>query len=227
MEQKVTFKNGAGQKLAGILHVPEGEGPFAAVVRAHGYSGSKDGRTGQVLAEHFQDVVFFRFDFHGHGESEGHFEDVDAAQCIDDLKCAIEYVASLEQVNNNKIAVTGSSLGGLSTLLAVAWHGNVSCAVPVCPVSRINNLRGTQIKYQQLVDTNIHEECEAIEIPLLIVHGDKDDIVPIKDSQDLIEHLGRGELHTVKGANHVFEGINEYKEYIDTVVSFIRGHFDG
>jgi len=222
-EEKVYFSNSKGQKLAGLLNVPEGEGPFNALVRAHGYGSSKDGSTGSAFAEEFSDAVVFRFDFHGHGESEGDFSEVDAYQCVDDLKNAIEYVKSLDVVD--KIAVTGSSLGGLATTLAVAWHDNVVSAVMICPVSDFAPLRARDIKYQKLLEYDVYREAEKIDVPALIIHGDHDIVVPIKQSKELIKHLKKGKFHIIEGASHIFGEEAHFKEVISTAAKFIRENF--
>ncbi len=221
-EQKVFFKNSKGMKLAAWLHVPDGKGFFPAVVKAHGYRSSKEGTKAIALGEELKDFVYFRFDFHGHGESEGKLEDVDAAQCVDDLKCAIEYIRELSYVDKNKIGITGSSLGGLATTLAAAWHDKVACAVPVCPVSQFEPFRARQIKYQKLVMYDVYEEAEKIKCPVLIIHGDADSVVPIKDSLELVKHLEKGRLHAVKGADHMFSASEHFKEMIKETVKFMR-----
>lgn len=220
--KKVFFTNSKSMKLAAWLHVPEGKGPFPAVVRVHGYGSSKDGRTSVAFAEAFSDIVFLRFDFHGHGESEGKFEEVDAAQCVDDLKCAVEYVRGLDCVDKNKIAVTGSSLGGLATTLAAAWHDKVVCAVMVCPVSEFEPLRARDIKYKQLLEYDVYKEAEKIMVPVLIIHGDKDDVVPIEQSIELAKHLRRGTLHIVKDGDHSFSDQKHHHEVISVSAEFIR-----
>ncbi len=223
--KKVFFLNGLGLKLAGWLHTPKGKGPFPAVIRAHGYKSSKDGSSSTALANEFSGdkIVFLRFDMHGHGESEGNPEVIDARQCVDDVQCALGYLRLLEVVDQKRIAITGSSLGGLATTLTAAWHDQVACAVPVCPVSTFEPFRVRDIKYKDLVDVNVYAEAEKIKCPVLVVHGDKDEIVPIAQSIELVKHLKKGELHIVKGADHQFSDEKHFKEMIKTVADFIRG----
>lgn len=202
--------------------MPDEKGPFPAVIRAHGYRSSKEGSSSTALANEFSNdkIVFFRFDFHAHGESEGKV--VDAKQCVDDLICAVGYLKMLDVVDQKRIAITGSSLGGLATTLAATWD-DVACAVPVCPVSTFEPFRVRDIKYKDLVDVNVYAEAEKIKCPVLVVHGDKDDIVPISQSVELVKHLKKGKLHIVKGADHQFSDEKHFKEMIKTVADFIRG----
>ena len=219
--QKVFFLNGLGLKLAAWLHVPEGKGPFPAVIRTHGYRSNKDRTSSTALAEEFSHdkIVFLRFDFHAHGESEGKV--VDARQCVDDVMCAIAYLRTLGVVDGKKIAITGSSLGGLATTLAAAWD-DVACAVPVCPVSTYEPFSSRAIDYHALPKHNVYGEARKIKCPVLVVHGDKDETVPIEQSVELVKHLKKGKLHIVQGADHKFSNEKHFNEMITTVADFIR-----
>jgi uncharacterized protein len=225
--EKVFFNNSKGMKLAAWLSTPDGEGPFPAVIRAHGYKSSKDGKKGAAFVKEFPNYIFFQFDFHGHGESEGKFEEVDAAQCVDDLRHAIDYIYNLSNVDKKQIAVIGSSLGGLATTLAVAWHNKVAVAVPLCPVSDFEPLRVRDIKHQELVKINVYKEAEKIHCPTLVIHGDRDDAVPIEQSIELEKHLKNGTLHIIKNADHQFTDERHFDELVIETVKFIQNVFDG
>ena len=73
-EEKISFKNKLGQKLVGILRVPEGEGPFPAAIFHHGYKTGKNTKKAKFFGENIpiKNVVFLSFDSAGHDESEGH-----------------------------------------------------------------------------------------------------------------------------------------------------------
>jgi dipeptidyl aminopeptidase/acylaminoacyl peptidase len=203
--------------------VPEGKGQGIPVLRPHGYRSNKDRTSSTALAEEFSGdkIVFFRFDMHGHGESEGNPAVTDARQCVDDVMRAIGYLRTLAVVDPRKIAITGSSLGGLATTLAAAWD-DVACAVPVCPVSSYEPFSSRAIDFHALPKDNVYAEAEKIKCQVLVVHGDKDDIVPIGQSKELVKHLKKGKLHVVKGADHQFSDEKHFREMIKTVADFIR-----
>ena len=222
--EKVFFTNSEGMSLAAWLHVPDGTGPFPAVVRVHGYKSSKDGRTSTAFAACFPDMVFLRFDFHCHGESECR-DGVDAARCVDDLKSAVAYVRSLRIVDQTKIAVIGSSLGGLAVTLAAAGSDSIAAAVAICPVSTFEPFRVRDIKYQKLLGIDVYHEAEKISVPFLIIHGDKDTIVPVTQSIELGKHLKAGKLHVARGADHSFSQETHHAELLKTAAEFIKGVF--
>ncbi len=229
--EKVFFTNKKGMKLAGWLHMPKGKGPWPALVKTHGWQGNKDGSSSTALIEPFLDMVYLRFDMHGHGESEGTLENYDAALCVDDVKNAVEFVYGLKEVDKSRVAVTGSSLGGLATTLAAAWSDKVALAVPVCPVSDFTPNHVSDIKYKNLIkllgQENVYREAEKIKIPVLVIHGDADDVVPIAQSIELIKHIKNGVQHTIRGADHTFSKEKDFKQMIEQISEFVHERFHG
>ncbi|OGK09444.1 hypothetical protein A2767_05355 [Candidatus Roizmanbacteria bacterium RIFCSPHIGHO2_01_FULL_35_10] len=94
MEQKIFFKSKDGLKLCGIWHIPN-QPTNKAVILAHGLTVDKDEEGIFVeLAELLKKKGFavFRFDFRGHGESEGKSIDTTISGEVADIKSAINFV---------------------------------------------------------------------------------------------------------------------------------------
>ena len=139
----VEFTNN-GQKLAGILTVPETDAPYPIVILFHGFTGNKEemlvagteetlfGRAARVLAE--QGIGNLRFDFLNSGESDGEWPDTTFDGQISDALAALDYVSALPEVDTKKIGILGFSQGGLvgST---VAQDERVSTVVLWAPVA--------------------------------------------------------------------------------------------
>lgn len=77
----------------------------------------------------------------------------------------------------------------------------------------VNREKGPRNEY--VIDGSIIEEKESInqselleniEEPVKIIHGDQDDVVPLKHSKDAADMLETSELKAVEGLNH---GYNE------------------
>jgi alpha/beta superfamily hydrolase len=113
---KVTFVS-EGQRLAGILHLPEKENP-PCVIASHGLLSSKDSEKYVALGNRLsqEGIAMLRFDFRGIGESEGRIEDDTVSRRIVDLGSAIEFVRSRRDLGN-RIGLLGSSLGGYVSLI--------------------------------------------------------------------------------------------------------------
>ncbi|MEM2970464.1 MAG: alpha/beta hydrolase, partial [Candidatus Bathyarchaeia archaeon] len=106
-EEKVYFQNSKKQKLCGVLYLPNRGGPFPIVIVCHGLSTSKESKnTTMTYPEMVKNhIAVFAFDFSGHGESEGKFENVTISQAIDDLKSALEFIENKDFIDKEKIGL--------------------------------------------------------------------------------------------------------------------------
>ena len=124
IEEVVSFKN-EGHTLVGILRFPHKiQKPLPAIVLLHGFTSNKNEDTiigknvgmFQYTAQRFSEAGFItlRFDFRGHGESDGDFKELTISNLISDALAAINFITSQKKVNQEQIGVLGQSLGGLT-----------------------------------------------------------------------------------------------------------------
>lgn len=129
MERALTFKDQEGHSVAGILTTPSDPTDNIAVL-CHGFLSSKNSTTNKVLTPLLVDqgLGTFRFDFFGHGESPGPFEEVTVSLAVQQALAALDLVASMGYV---RIGLVGSSFGGLVAILAGAkWARPPSAGNP-------------------------------------------------------------------------------------------------
>lgn len=206
--EKRNFKNSRGLRLSGIF---EGENRnVPVVVMCHGFHSSKNNPiTSRTLAQKLVEngLSVLRFDFTGHGQSEGDIDEVTPLMGLDDLKCAIK------TLNNQNFALYGSSFGGHVALLYASQNQILALALKA-PVSdwcqvQISKSRGKRF-CQETKNINIYQKAKNIKAPTLITHGDKDDVVPIEQSQKLIKALGSKikTLEIIRESNHDIRGQN-------------------
>lgn len=107
----IDFKSLDGTRLKGIWHIPTNT-TTKAVILAHGITANKD-ESGifKDLAEKLKenDVSVFRFDFRGHGESEGKSIDTTITGELEDLTAAYDEVI---QAGYKNVGLLGASFGG-------------------------------------------------------------------------------------------------------------------
>jgi dipeptidyl aminopeptidase/acylaminoacyl peptidase len=140
----VTYRGG-GLTISGVMNVPEGQGPFPALVLNHGYidpavytNGRGLRREQEYLARH--GFVVLHTDYRNHAQSD---EDPDA-----DLNLRLGYTedvvnavlalktAGLPFIDPDQIGLLGRSMGGGVTYnVLVAQPGLVDAAVVYAPVS--------------------------------------------------------------------------------------------
>ena len=121
-QQDVHFNNPTGHnKLAGTLSVPDGKGPFAAVVLISG--------TGQntrdedvwghkvflVLADALsrKGIAVLRYDKRGVGGSSGDYDSATTVDFTSDAEAAVAWLKTQPQIDANRIGVLGHSEGGI------------------------------------------------------------------------------------------------------------------
>jgi len=124
MRESLTLQGKAGH-LAAHFYQPQGTPPFPAVVLCHGIASCKDNYTD--IAEFLQTAslgageegfAVLAYDCRGHGESGGAL-DSDAWQ---DVGTVLEYLQRRPDVDVDRIALVGSSMGAHNGLRAAAEY---------------------------------------------------------------------------------------------------------
>ena len=142
VEQPLFFHDPLGYRIAGILATPDRPTERLAVL-CHGFLSHKNSTTNTTLTRllNDRDVATLRFDFFGHGESQGRFEDITTTIGI------AQAIAALQEGmarGFRHVGLVGSSFGGLVSILAAsrwpeyrATRDNVpplGCLALKCPV---------------------------------------------------------------------------------------------
>ncbi len=151
---KVCFQSRRNFLVTGNLYVPEGDGPFPAVINLHGHwsQGRLAGRVqerGHILAR--SGYVCLSIDAFGsgeratvHGEFEYHGltlggslmnigETLMGIQVADNMR-GVDLLCSLPYVDASRIGATGASGGGNQTMWLAALDERIKAAVPVVSV---------------------------------------------------------------------------------------------
>ncbi|VXB22409.1 S9 family peptidase [Massilia sp. 9I] len=126
---EVRFTNPAGgHSLAGTFTVPQGRGPFPAVVLVHG-SGPNDRdqtildhKLFLVLADHLSSrgIAVLRYDKRGVKQSGGVYKDATTQDFASDAEAAVAFLRGRADVDPARIGVIGHSEGGLIAPMVAA-----------------------------------------------------------------------------------------------------------
>ncbi|HKR78303.1 MAG TPA: alpha/beta fold hydrolase [Nitrospira sp.] len=252
MDESLAFKDDQGHRISAVLSCPP-EAGNAAVVLCHGFLSSKNSTTNKALTRMLNEagVAALRFDFFGQGESEGLFEDITVSVAVGQAKAALTHAQSR---GYERLGLMGSSFGGLVSILTAAQRPDVACLALKCPVvdfaeelrlefgpgelarweatDTVPNLIGgagrVRLKYGLFEDClrNIaYEPASRIVAPTLIVQGACDELVPLHQSQRLLEALrGPKRLDLLPEANHQFTRAEDFRTMTGAIAEWLVGH---
>ncbi len=218
MEEVITFQDQAGHKIAGILTTPE-SGTDRLAVLCHGFLSHKNSKTNQALTALLlpQGIGTFRFDFFGQGESEGPFERITVTTALNQARAALDLIRAK---GYRKLALVGSSFGGLVALLVAATRPELACLALKCPLPDFPEMLQLEfgetgmaqwkatdtipnvvpggsgrikLSYAFYEDSLCHSGYDAakdVKAPTLVAQGAQDEYVPPRQILRLSESLG-------------------------------------
>ncbi|HTO15040.1 MAG TPA: alpha/beta fold hydrolase [Edaphocola sp.] len=170
-EQEVSFLNKKENiELKGTLTLPEGKGPFPAIVLVSG-SGPQDRNETilghepfLILADYFtrNGYAVLRYDDRGVAQSQGVFETGTTADFAEDAMAAVDYLYNRKEVQKKKIGIMGHSEGGaIATKIAATNPKELSFIVMLAGPG----VAGDQILLQQqkYLAAAIHQPDSLIE----------------------------------------------------------------
>ena len=214
-----------GNVIRGLIYRPDAEGRFPVAIFSHGF-----GANYQLLKHHGDGyakngIVCVFFDFCGGGmesTSDGSMLDMTVMTEAADLVDVMESVKCLSYVDSDAVYLQGESQGGLvSAIVGRAYTEDVKGLILWYPAfvipddSKKRLERGdTEVFGMKLspdydkvaVDIDVKDLQTGFGKPVLLIHGNKDDVVPIEYSRTAAANYGYATLREVKGAGHGFDG---------------------
>ena len=220
-----------GLNLVGELYVPPGDRVYPALCICHGIpAGPPDpgDRGYALLAERFCHAGFLTliFNFRGAGRSEGN---LDIMGWTRDLQAALDYLYDLKETDRARICLLGFSGGAAVSVYTAAHDPGVSsvvtCACPAdfrslrqreTPLERVQRFRQVGAIRDKDFPPSLEEWERGFDIitpvdwvhrisprPLLLVHGDADELIPLEHAQRLYRRAAEPkELRVIPGAGH-------------------------
>jgi alpha-beta hydrolase superfamily lysophospholipase len=188
--------------LAYSLWLPAGD-PWGALVILHGAGSCKESHHDFARAARDAGMAAVCFDQRGHGESDG---------ALDDRM--VEDVATVAGVLGHGVplALRGSSMGGALAILAAPRVG-ARAVVAICPASATGLARGVrQDRFDFRADVpaltrlldglSVAGTAETLEVPLLLLHAEGDETVPVSHSREIARRAPDARLIAVPGGHH-------------------------
>lgn len=219
-------------KLSAVIQTPDGKTSYPMVMILHGFTGDKNEPLLTTLADDLEKagIASIRFDFNGHGESDGDFSDMTVLNEIEDAKKVYNYVSKLPNVTS--ISIAGHSQGGVVTSMLAGELGtkkvkSIALMAPAAvlrddairgnlfgvtydsinPPQYVEIFGGHKIGRNYIVTAQtlpIYETAEKYQGPALMIHGTGDVIVPYTYSLHYQHIYPQSQLELLPGFDHSF-----------------------
>jgi uncharacterized protein len=214
---------GMHEGLSFALFLPAAE-PLATVVVLHGAGSCKESHFDFARACRADGLAALCFDMRGHGASEGALD----ARAVDDAAAIAALARSRAGID--AVALRGSSMGGYMALVSAAAAG-ARAVVAICPASAAGLARGLRdgrLPFRAdasglgelLAEHDELRTAEELRAPLLLLHAEGDEIVPVEHSRALHVAAAGSRLVAVPGGHH--RSVQHDRELQALSIRFIR-----
>ena len=243
MEQLVHFDNQLGEKLIGTLHLPESPTSYG-VIFGHCFTCTRHTSIIRHICSELAEENFMalRFDFSGNGQSEGNFAESTYSKQVAEIETAVAYIS---KKGATWIGLAGHSLGAVIVLLTA---DRMSTIKAVCTLAgRFSELNATHFLsrkqrkelrnsgriffssrgrslelskdfFADAEQYNLPDIISSLQAPLLVVHGDQDEIIPVDEASQAHDLNPEGtRLAVIPGADHMFS-LEEHRRQISQLV---------
>lgn len=219
-------------KLSAVLCTPKNKKTYPLVIVMHGFNGHKDMPLFPELERQLnaRGIATIRFDFNGHGKSEGSFLDMTIPNEIEDARKIYEYVSRLPEVES--VSAVGHSQGGVVVSMLAGQLGTdkIKSIALLAPAGELKDdtakgdLFGTQYNPRNIPEyitlytglkvgrafltttphLPIYETAAKYTGPVLIVHSVEDELVPYVYGERFKQGYKNARLETLHAFDHSF-----------------------
>ena len=246
MERRFVLREN-GLQIPCVLEEPEYCTVRRCIIGVHGICGSKDSKILENIAEEMGlfGAATVRFDFPAHGTSN---EELSLERCQDTLRAVVRWAKKAFPYVDMGLFATG--FGAFVTLVTLddlrMIHENLKLVLQTPNLSMDRSLLSmakiTEGKFrdqghvvigatmQRALDVpySFYEELQGHmvyynhEMPMLLLHGELDDVVPLSHLEPFRRFNDRSKLVVIPGADHQFLGAGQW----DRVVDLTRDWFE-
>lgn len=235
--EDIYLSSSDGISLHGWLLPAQGK-PKGTILFLHGNAENISTHIASVYWLPAQQYNVFLLDYRGYGLSAGS-PSLDGVQ--DDINSAMSYLLHRRDIDSERIVILAQSLGGALAIYNVAhspYRKNIKALITESAFSEYRGIVREKLNsfwltwpLQWPLSFTINDDYSPLPvvskvspIPLLVIHGDKDNAVPISHGQMLIAAAGEPkEMWVVKEGGHIAafqrkEYQYEFTEYLQRVL---------
>ena len=208
---RAASERGTHRGLAYELWLPESPPPWPGVVILHGAGSRKENHGDFARLASGSGWAALTFDQRGHGDSEGAM----SPAVVADAGAMAKLLGSVDGVDEGRVCVRGSSLGGFVAIHTAAVEPGIAAVIAICPAGErmlLDGLRRGRLEMRADTEALVpwleeHDLRDAVELlgekPLILLHARGDEEVPASWSEELYERaVDPRKLITVPGGHH-------------------------
>ncbi len=219
-------------KLFAVIQTPKNKKTYPMVIILHGFLANKEMPLLKTLADNLEEkgIASIIFDFNGHGESEGKFEDMTISNEIEDTKKVYNYVRKIPEVTS--ISMVGHSQGAILAGMVAGELGEdkIKCIALMSSAISIfdDSVRGIFLgrkfdpinlpEYLEIhkginVGRAYLKDIQTLPVETIsqkfkgrayMIHGTSDFLIPYTDSIRYHFIFQNSEIHLLTGFDHNF-----------------------
>ena len=225
------------------IYAPDSEAQ-GVILGVHGFAGDKESSALRKLAKAAskRNTALICFDFPAHGDSKAEEDAFTIENCIQDVLTMAEHIR--QQYPNSKKFLFATSFGGFITLLCLKHLVDFQMVLRAPAVTMPEHIlldllgateevfakqgvitcgfeRKIRLPYRFYQELKKHSVMEVPhDTPMLVIHGDRDDVVPHTDILRYCENHPSAKLCVIPGADHRFKKPGELEQVIDHTLHY-------
>jgi fermentation-respiration switch protein FrsA (DUF1100 family) len=189
----------------------------------HGNAGNVSHRLENIRQLYQRGISVMIFDYRGYGQSTG---EPSEAGLYQDALASYDYLIQQRRIPPERLIIFGRSLGS-SVAGEVAAHRSsaglmVEGSFPSIQAMSDHHYFGLPAQWFMDVDFNLIKKVRTLHVPLLVIHGEQDSIVPMALGRQVFEAAHEPKRwYAVSGAEHnnvPFVGGESYYREMNTFI---------
>lgn len=231
-----------GLTLRGFLELPDGVEKPPLLVMFHGFTGCKSEKHFMLSrlskAVRVSGVATLRFDFGGTAESDGDFFDVTPRTEIEDGINIIQFAKMLKEIDTEKIALLGFSLGGfiaanVAGMLCTELKKLILISPSVATHKKMERMyletgscgRGALVLSKKFFEDgnmiDVMDVARHFKSPVTIIQGTIDTAVSPETAILYKNNFNQASLHYIEGAVHSYDTPEHFERLKCTVIEAV------
>lgn len=244
-----TYKARDGLELEGYLSLPKNSNGknLPTIILPHGGPMSEDGRSFDSFSAFFANRGYAVFQPNFRGSSgRGHDFMMQAVGGMglamqDDLEDAVKYLVDQKITDPKRVCIVGASYGGYAALMGTVKTPDLfQCAISFAGISDVKRMRDGAWHYSnknvikeqfgndtdQLKKTSPVRAVEKVKVPILLIHGSDDAVVPVEQSRIMVDELKeKGKTYEyieLEQGSHHLDYLPHRKQTFEAMEAFLK-----